>query len=190
MLARSLSEGIARQPQRPFREGANQGPGMTPAPLRLLVVCLGNICRSPMAEGALRARIAAAGMQARASVDSVGTGDWHAGDPPDPRAVATAARHGVDIGSLRARRLREEDYARHDWLLCADRQNLRDVRARAPAEAKARAVLLLDWGDAGEEAEVPDPYAGGNADFEHAWALVDAAAIGIVERLRRHPAGD
>jgi protein-tyrosine phosphatase len=143
-----------------------------------------------MAEGALRARIAAADMEARVSVDSVGTGDWHAGDPPDPRAVATAARHGVDIGGLRARQLGAGDFARHDWLLCADRRNLRDVRARAPAGAQARAVLLLDWGGAGEDMEVPDPYTGGEADFEHAWALVDAAAIGIVERLRRQHPGD
>lgn len=159
-------------------------------PLRLLLVCLGNICRSPLAEGALRARIAAAGLQQRVTVDSVGTGGWHVGDPPDPRAVATAARHGVDIASLRARQLRAEDFACFDWLLCADRQNLRDVGLRTPPGAKARAALLLEWAGSGEPAEIPDPYAGGEADFERAWRLVDTAALGIVERLRGHGRGD
>ncbi|MGI8560912.1 MAG: low molecular weight protein-tyrosine-phosphatase [Luteimonas sp.] len=159
-------------------------------PLRLLVVCLGNICRSPMAEGALRARIAEAGLQNRVTVDSVGTGDWHAGDPPDPRAVATAMRHGVDIGRLRARQLQAGDYAHCDWQLCADRANLRDVRARAPADARARTALLLEWAGTGPEAEVPDPYTGQEADFERAWMLVDDAAMAIVRRLRGQARGD
>jgi protein-tyrosine phosphatase len=165
---------------------------MPPHPLRLLVVCLGNICRSPMAEGALRARIAEAGLREVVTVDSVGTGNWHAGDPPDPRAVATAARHGVDIGMLRARQLGAGDFKRHDWMLCADRANLRDVQARAPAAASARPVLLLDWSGTGEGAglEVPDPYTGTDDDFEHVWRLVDTAAISIVQRLRGQPRPD
>jgi protein-tyrosine phosphatase len=149
----------------------------------LLVVCLGNICRSPMAEGALRARICEAGLEQQVIVDSVGTGDWHVGHPPDHRAIAVAARYGVDIAHLRARQLAEDDYRRFDWLLCADRSNLSDVRARTPAEARAQAALLLGWGGLAD-AEVPDPYTGGEADFERAWHLVDAAAQSIVRRLR------
>jgi protein-tyrosine phosphatase len=157
-------------------------------PLRLLVVCLGNICRSPMAEGALRARLDEAGLAGQVVVDSVGIGRWHVGGPPDPRAIATAARHGVDISGLRARQLHVDDYAAFDWLLCADVDNLHDVRRMAPAAARARMSLLLDW--AGEDAPhaIPDPYTGDAADFEHVWSIVDRAAIAIAARLRRQKA--
>lgn len=151
-------------------------------PVRLLVICLGNICRSPMAEGVLRARIAASPLAGRVELDSAGTGDWHVGQPPDPRAIATAARHGVDIAGLRGRQLSATDFDRHDWLLCADRNNLRDVRARGPASAHSRTALLLDWAGVGN-AEVPDPYTGGRAEFEHVWQLLDRAAQGVIARL-------
>ena len=160
---------------------------------RLLIVCLGNICRSPMAEGALRARLLRAGLANRVRVDSVGTGDWHVGQPPDPRAIACAAGHGVDIAGLRARQLHAADFADFDWLLCADRSVLRAVRAVAPARAPARAGLLLDYA-CGGDAEVPDPYTGGPADFERVWSLVDHAAAAIVSALggqpARNPPGD
>lgn len=153
--------------------------------LRLLVVCLGNICRSPMAEGALRHRLAEAGLEHAVHVDSAGTGGWHAGEPPDPRAIATAARHGVDLRPLRARQLRREDYTAFDWLLCADLQNLADVRARRPPGATARIALLTDWtGTMTGDGAIPDPYTGGDDHFEQVWAVVDAAARGAVRRLR------
>lgn len=152
-------------------------------PLRLLVVCLGNICRSPMAEGALRARLAQAGLDASVIVDSAGTGNWHVGRPPDPRAIETASRHGVDISALRGRQLGVEDFARFDWLLCADRANLRDASALAPAGSRARMSLLMDW--AGLSGALTDPYAGGAREFETAWAQVDAAAVSSMSRLRR-----
>ncbi len=151
--------------------------------MRLLVVCLGNICRSPMAEGALRFRIAEAGLEHLVEVDSAGTGDWHVGEPPDRRAIATAARHGVDISMLRARQLQAADYHRFDWLLCADRSNLRDVRARAPAGGRAGIALLREWAGQGEGAVIADPYTGGPAQFEEVWRQVDAAARAIVERI-------
>lgn len=151
--------------------------------MRLLVVCLGNICRSPMAEGALRARLQASSLAGRVAVDSAGTGGWHAGQPPDRRAIACARGHGVDIAGLRARTLVAADFAQYDWLLCADAQNLADARARAPAGLDARAVLLLDFAGMGADAEVPDPYEGDAADFEHVWQLVDAAAQAVVARL-------
>jgi protein-tyrosine phosphatase len=156
--------------------------------VRVLVVCLGNICRSPMAEGALRARIQDSTLAGSVVVDSVGTGAWHVGQPPDPRAIATAARHGVDISGLRGRQLSRDDFMRHDWLLCADRSNLRDVLARGPADAHSRCALLLDWaGMAPEEIEVPDPYTGGAVDFEHVWTLLDRAAEGVIARLETVP---
>ena len=150
--------------------------------LRLLMLCMGNICRSPMAEGALRARLQAAGLADVVEIDSAGTGDWHAGDPPDPRAIATAAAHGVDIGMLRARRIEAGDFERFDWILCADRDNLAQVRK--PMQGHARPVLLRDWAACAHPLEVPDPYTGGSREFELAWSLVDDAAVRIVERIR------
>ena len=156
------------------------------AEVNLLVVCLGNICRSPMAEGALRARLDEAGLD-HVRVDSAGTGDWHVGGPPDSRAVATAAGHGVDISGLRARQLHDDDYRNFDWLLCADLQNLRDVRARRPEPASARIELLTRWAgvDADvDEGAIPDPYTGGRTEFENVWRMVDAVATAAVARLR------
>lgn len=153
--------------------------------MRLLVVCLGNICRSPVAEGVLRARIEASSLRGLVELDSAGTGDWHVGEPPDRRSIANAAGHGVDISGLRARQLSAADYRRFDWLLCADRANLRDVRARAPQDATARSALLLDWCGTLEGGEIPDPYTGGAAQFEHVFQLLDRAADGAIARLRR-----
>ena len=153
--------------------------------VRLLMVCLGNICRSPTAEGIVRARVAEAGLDDRVTVDSAGTGDWHVDCSPDPRAIATAAGHGVDISHLRGRQLSARDFDEFDWLLCADRSNLRDVRALAPdAAARSRVQLLLDWAGVEADAEVPDPYTGGADQFEHVWRLLERAADGVVRRLR------
>ena len=154
-------------------------------PTRLLMVCLGNICRSPTAEGIVRARVAEAGLADRVTVDSAGTGDWHVDCSPDPRAIATAAGHGVDISHLRGRQLSARDFDEFEWLLCADRSNLRDVRALAPdAAARSRVQLLLDWAGVEADAEVPDPYTGGADQFEHVWRLLERAADGVVRRLR------
>ena len=148
----------------------------------MLVVCLGNICRSPMAEGALRARLADAGLGRRVEVDSAGTGDWHVGDPPDHRAIACAARNGVDISGQRARQLSASDYATFDAILCADRSTLQHTRNRAPAARRGSCVLMSAYAGQGE-GEIPDPYTGGAAEFDHAWRLVDAMAEAIVQRL-------
>ena len=150
---------------------------------RLLMVCLGNICRSPMAEGALRARLQSAGLGKRLEVDSAGLGKWHAGQPPDRRAIKCAAGHGVDISDLRGRQITDADYTEFDVLLCADADVLYTVRAHAPAIASAQTDLLLDWAGLGVNAQIPDPYTQDTAAFEHAWSLVDAAAQAIVHRL-------
>ncbi len=148
----------------------------------VLFVCLGNICRSPLAEGALRAAAARAGLEVE--VDSAGTGGWHAGDPPDPRAQAAARRHGTDISGLRARQVRPEDFRNFDYVLALDRQNLRDLTAIAPANTTARLGLLMDYvpGRAGHS--VADPYYGTDSDFDTTWADVSAAADALVARLR------
>ncbi|MDH5829689.1 low molecular weight phosphotyrosine protein phosphatase [Luteimonas sp. M1R5S18] len=150
-------------------------------PHRILLVCLGNICRSPLAEGLLRHHLAAARLGHRVEVDSAGTGGWHAGEPPDRRTIANARTHGIDLSALRARQLRPADYHEFHWLLCADRANLVEVRARAPVDAPARSALLLEWAGLGQGAEVPDPYTGGPEAFEHVWGLVDRATRAIVQ---------
>ena len=151
--------------------------------MNLLVVCLGNICRSPMAEGALCARLASSPLAGRVQVDSAGTGNWHAGEPPDRRAIACAREHGVDIGAQRARQLSAADFGHFDWILCADRANLRDVQRLAPPDRRDRVVLLLDWAGIATGGEVPDPYTGGPEDFRQVWRLVDSAAQAVVARL-------
>ena len=153
--------------------------------VNLLVVCLGNICRSPMAEGILRARIDASPLAGRIEIDSAGTGTWHIGHPPDPRAIASAQAAGIDISELRSRQVRHDDFRHFDWLLCADRKNLRHVRALAPPATAHRASLLLEWAGMPKPHEVPDPYIGKDQDFEAVRRLLERAADAVVERLRR-----
>lgn len=147
------------------------------------MVCLGNICRSPMGEGALRMRIAQSPLAGRVEVDSAGTSDWHIDRAPDPRAIACAQRHGVAIGGLKARQLVREDFHHFDLILCADQDNLQAARAIAPSDAIERAVLWLPWARISAAESVPDPYYGDERDFEHSWELVDAAAQATVRRL-------
>ena len=151
--------------------------------MNLLVVCLGNICRSPMAEGALRARLAVSPLVGRVQVDSAGTGGWHAGEPPDRRAIACARGHGVDIGGQRARQLSSGDFEDFDLILCADRANVRDVLRLAPSGRRERVALLLEWAGIETGGEVPDPYTGGPEDFQRVWRLVDSAAQAVVARI-------
>ncbi len=143
----------------------------------VLFVCLGNICRSPLAEAALRQECAGSGLTV--IIDSAGTGDWHAGQPPDERAQAVAARNGVDIGHLRARQVTPSDFHDFDHVIALDNQNLRDLAALRPASADARLSLLFDHvpGRAGED--VADPYYGQDEDFDQTWAEVTEAAATI-----------
>ena len=156
----------------------------TARPIGVLVVCMGNICRSPMAEGVLRARLDEAGLAANVHLDSAATGRSHIGHPPDERAIACAGKHGVDISAQRARALELEDFTDFDIILCADRTILHDARIRKPRTAHAHVELMLEWSGMGKK-DVPDPYYGDPRDFERAWKLVDAAANGIVERIRQ-----
>lgn len=149
----------------------------------ILFLCLGNICRSPLAEGAARAAFAEAGIAA--TLDSAGTGDWHIGHPPDRRAQAEARRRGADIGDLRARQLAREDFYRFDLILAADEANLRDARALAPADATAELRLMLDLvpGRAGDS--VTDPYYGDDGGFAATWDDVSAVAAALVSASAR-----
>ena len=157
---------------------------MKPRKLGVLMVCLGNICRSPMAEGVLRARLEEAGLADNVRVDSVATGSSHIGHAPDERAIACAKKHGIDISAQRARALEIVDYDDFDFILCADRTILHDARMRKPRTAHSDVELLLEWSGVGKK-DVPDPYYGDTRDFEKAFKLVDAAALGVVERIRQ-----
>jgi protein-tyrosine phosphatase len=152
--------------------------------MRVLFVCLGNICRSPTAEGVFRQQLAAAGLTDRVVVDSCGIGPWHIGKPPDRRAQQAAARRGIDLSRLRARQLADDDFHRFDYLLAMDHDNLSAIEARRPADCPARVGLLLDFAGYADRA-VPDPYYGGEQGFEEVLDLIEAASQGLVEELRR-----
>ena len=153
----------------------------------VLFVCLGNICRSPLAEAALRAEAVAAGLAI--TIDSAGTGAWHAGNPPDPRAIAEAARHGIDISGYRARQVREDDFRHFGQIFALDPQNLRDLKRIAPGSllgrARARVSLLMDLVPGREGSAVIDPYGGTEEDFAAVWDDVTMAVRQLVARIGR-----
>ena len=152
---------------------------MTPSPkLRVLLVCMGNICRSPTAEGVLRQRLEAAGLGRQVDVDSAGTGGWHAGEPPDARAQRHALKRGYDLSKQRARRVVEADFEHFDLVLAMDEDNLAELRRLEPADARAEVRLF-----AGRE--VPDPYHGGAQGFENVLDLIEAASDALVAEMRR-----
>ncbi|RZJ96579.1 MAG: low molecular weight phosphotyrosine protein phosphatase [Brevundimonas sp.] len=154
--------------------------------LSVLFVCLGNICRSPLAEAAFRAE--AQRVRLNVEVDSAGTGGWHAGDPPDRRAQATARRHGVDISGYRGRQVTKADFRRFTHIVALDDQNLRDLKRLAPADATADVSLMMDHAPGRAGQAVADPYYGDDAGFETTWADVSAGAAGLVQALRTREA--
>ena len=148
---------------------------------RILFVCLGNICRSPMAEGAFTHAAREAGL--KVDVDSAGTGGWHVGKPPDPRAIAATKRHGIDISHLRARQVASDDFMRFTHILAMDARNLSDLIALRPEAAEAKLSLLSDCVAGEEGRDVGDPYYGDDDGFERTWREVSAAAEALVARL-------
>jgi protein-tyrosine phosphatase len=157
---------------------------------RLLFVCLGNICRSPTAEGVMRELVRDAGLEERVELDSAGTGDWHVGEPPDARATDAARRRGIELRGP-ARQVRLRDFEEFDLILAMDRSNLADLRRLAPDEAaRAKVRLLREFeGRAGSQSsagdlEVPDPYHGGSRGFEHVLDLLQAACASLLGRLQ------
>jgi protein-tyrosine phosphatase len=147
----------------------------------VLFVCLGNICRSPLAEAAFRREAERLGLDVE--IDSAGTGDWHIGYPPDPRATAVAARNGIDISHLKARLVTADDFRRFDHIVALDCKNLADLETLRPDGATAKLSLLLDHADGRQGQAVADPYYGEDSHFNTAWDDVSAGAEGLARRI-------
>jgi protein-tyrosine phosphatase len=155
------------------------------AAMRILLVCLGNICRSPTAEAALREALEEAGLDRQVEVDSAGLGDWHIGKPPDRRMIAAAAEVGLRL-SGRARLIQRDDFDKADLILVMDRENLRAVRALAPSpEAREKVRLLREFDSNADTLEVPDPYSGGPEGFRQVVVIVRSAVRGLVHHLQQ-----
>jgi protein-tyrosine phosphatase len=152
----------------------------------VLFVCLGNICRSPSAEGVFRALVSHNGLDDAISVDSAGTHAYHVGDAPDPRAQAAAKRRGVDIGNLRGRQAISRDFQRFDYVLAMDKENHRNLAQICPPGEERRLSLFLDFAPSLDESCVPDPYYGhGESGFEKVLDLIEAASEGLLEDIRQ-----
>jgi protein-tyrosine phosphatase len=153
--------------------------------IKVLFVCLGNICRSPTAEGVLRRLVATTAPRLQLEVDSAGTSDYHVGSPPDGRSQRAAQRRGIDIGGLRARQVTARDFDRFDFILAMDRDNLLNLRALRPRASRAQLQLFLEYAPGTGLAEVPDPYLGEERDFETVLDLADVASRGLITALQR-----
>jgi len=153
--------------------------------VRILFVCLGNICRSPTAAGVLRVLAARDAPELTIEVDSAGTAGYHVGEPPDPRTRQAAARRGYDLSGLRARIVEPGDFERFDLILAMDRENLQALRRRAPPAAHERLRLFLEFSPQAGPEDVPDPYYGGPNGFEEVLDLIEAATRGLLAHLRQ-----
>jgi protein-tyrosine phosphatase len=151
---------------------------------QVLFVCMGNICRSPTAEGVFRTIVTRGGLATRVRVDSAGTGDWHVGRPPDSRAIAAARDRGYDLTDLRARQVRRSDFAQFDWILAMDRANLTALKALRPPAYGGHLGLFLELAPELDVAEVPDPYYGAAPDFARMLDLIERASAALVVLLQ------
>jgi protein-tyrosine phosphatase len=158
--------------------------GLKRTPQRVLFVCLGNICRSPTAEGVLRHLAAQQAPGLALEIDSAGTADYHIGAAPDPRSQRAALRRGIDISGLRARQVTADDFAHFDLILAMDRANLRDLQALQPRNSRAALKLFLEYAPELKLSEVPDPYDRDSAAFEQVLDLTTAAARGLLAALQ------
>jgi protein-tyrosine phosphatase len=163
-----------------FRKALRTEPPKT----RVLMICLGNICRSPTAEAMLRKHLAEAGLEREVEVDSAGTADYHVGSPPDRRSIAHGEKRGLALRGLRGRQVSKLDFERFDHIFAMDEDNLERLQALCPPGARTAPRLLMACAPQLGVREVPDPYYGGAADFEHVLDLVDAACAAFVASLQ------
>lgn len=152
---------------------------------RVLFVCMGNICRSPTAEGVFKAMVANENLHDRIESDSAGTHGYHIGSPPDPRALAAAEARGYDLEQLRARRVATGDFNVFDLVLAMDTENRVALHRICPANRSDRLKLFLDFAPDLKEREVPDPYYGARSDFEHVLDLAEAGSKGLIAAIRQ-----
>jgi protein-tyrosine phosphatase len=153
--------------------------------MRVLFVCLGNICRSPTAEAVFREFVRRHAPGLDVQIDSAGTADFHVGEPPDPRAVRAAAARGLDMTGLRARQVERSDFERFDLILAMDRSNQAALLELSPPEYRSRVRLLLEFAAAAGREDVPDPYYGGAQGFDEVLDLVEEAAAGLLAEIQR-----
>ncbi|MEE4185150.1 MAG: low molecular weight protein-tyrosine-phosphatase [Gammaproteobacteria bacterium] len=159
--------------------------GIDAQPLSVLFVCMGNICRSPTAEGLMRARVEAEGRGDAFLIDSAGTHGYHIGAPPDARAIAAAAERGVALQALRARQVQATDFERFDYILAMDEENLRALDKLGAGSGRARVEQVLNYSRRYRGAAVPDPYYGGSEGFQRVIDMLDDAIDGFLERHSR-----
>ena len=153
--------------------------------MKILFVCTGNICRSPTADGLLRHRLKEAGLEGQVLVDSAGTHNYHEGEAPDPRTVATALGRGVKLDYLRARKVTKQDFSDFDLILAMDRGHLHWLEKLKPSGSKAQLGLFLTHAEHPDSHEVPDPYYGEQSGFDHVFDLVDQGITKLLEQIRR-----
>jgi len=153
--------------------------------VRVLFVCLGNICRSPTAEGVFRATVERAGLREHIEIDSAGTHAYHVGEPPDARAQLAARRRGIDLSGLRGRRATRVDIERFDYVLAMDEENYQNLMAICPPGLEAKVQLFMKFAPDRPERAVPDPYFGGDAGFERVLDMIEEASQGLLAHLRR-----
>lgn len=151
--------------------------------MKVLFVCLGNICRSPTAEGVFRHYVEQAGLSDKITIDSAGTAEWHIGKAPEPRTVAAAAKRGYDLSPLRGRQAQAEDFAKFDLILAMDKSNLSNLQAIQPADAKAELALYLPRFGISPD-EVPDPYYGGEDGFELVLDMLEQASEVLLDEIK------
>jgi len=147
---------------------------------------MGNICRSPTADGVFRTLVDQHALSDRIEIDSAGTHAYHVGEPPDSRAQTTANRRGYDLSPLRARRVDENDYAYYDYILAMDNDNLSKMLKRCPEEHQSKLQLFLDFATNASEKEVPDPYYGGPSGFERVIDMIEDASEGLLAHINKH----
>ena len=152
--------------------------------MKILFVCMGNICRSPTAEGVFRKGLAERAPELEIEVDSAGTHSYHIGYPPDRRAQKAAVARGVDLSALRARAVGSDDFSRFDLVVAMDRDNVADLEEICPQEYRSRIRLMMEFAEASEQIDVPDPYYGGANGFEYVLDLVEEASVGLVDVIR------
>ncbi|MEE9492498.1 MAG: low molecular weight protein-tyrosine-phosphatase [Gammaproteobacteria bacterium] len=152
--------------------------------IKVLFVCMGNICRSPTGQGVFESLVRKQGLEDVIEIDSAGTHAFHVGEPPDSRATSTARLRNIDLSTQRARKVNDRDYEVYDYILAMDNSNLEDLRIRCPEEHQLKLYRLLDFSRKAEISEVPDPYYGGSKGFERVLDLVEDGAEGLLKHIQ------